>query len=51
MIEIEEDKKEPPMSYMGQRPRATLFEQRLISGYDGFGGVHDNLHWNVTGGF
>mmetsp|Transcript_11862 Transcript_11862/g.18299 ORF Transcript_11862/g.18299 Transcript_11862/m.18299 type:complete len:314 (-) Transcript_11862:786-1727(-) len=28
-----------------------LFEQKLINGYDGFGGVHDNLVWDVTGGF
>jgi WD40 repeat protein len=28
-----------------------MLEQKLISGYDGFGGVHDNLLWNVTAGF
>jgi len=26
-------------------------EQKLIIGYDGFGGVHDNLAWNVSAGF
>ena len=31
-------------------PNGQLLEQKLINGYDGFGGVHDNLHWNVTGG-
>ena len=27
-----------------------LLEQKLINGYDGYGGVHDNLYWNITGG-
>jgi len=27
-----------------------LLEQKMINGYDGFGGVHDNLVWNVTAG-
>jgi WD40 repeat protein len=27
------------------------FEQKLINGYDGYGGVHDNLQWNVTAGY
>lgn len=26
------------------------FEHNLINGYDGFGGVHDNLFWNVKDG-
>lgn len=30
--------------------RHQLLEQRLINGYDGFGGVHDNLFWNVRDG-
>jgi hypothetical protein len=32
-------------------PKGMLLEQRLINGYDGYGGVHDNLHWNITSGF
>jgi hypothetical protein len=32
-------------------PKGMLLEQRLINGYDGFGGVHDNLYWNITGGY
>ena len=31
--------------------RSSTLEQKLISGYDGFGGVHDNILWNVTAGF
>lgn len=27
-----------------------ILEQKLINGYDGFGGVHDNLIWNSAGG-
>lgn len=50
-IDFEDDKKEPSINFGANRPKHTLIEQRLISGYDGFGGVHDNLHWNVTGGF
>lgn len=38
------------MSNVGES-RQQLLEQKLVSGYDGFGGVHDNLAWNVTGGF
>ena len=50
-IDFEDDKKEPSINFGANRPKHTLIEQRLISGYDGFGGVHDNLHWSVTGGF
>lgn len=25
-------------------------EPKLVNGYDGFGGVHDNLAWNIAGG-
>jgi hypothetical protein len=32
------------------RDKFDTMEQKLISGYDGFGGAHDNLIWNVTGG-
>lgn len=28
-----------------------LLQHKLINGYDGFGGVHDNLHWNLKEGF
>ena len=31
--------------------RGQILDQKLIHGYDGYGGVHDNLVWNVTGGF
>lgn len=34
----------------GDTKSMTLVE-KLISGYDGFGGVHDNLLWNVAAGF
>ena len=27
-----------------------MLEQRLINGYDGYGGVHDNLFWNIKDG-
>lgn len=27
-----------------------FLEQKLINGYDGFGGVHDNIIWHPTGG-
>ena len=30
--------------------RHQLLEHKLINGYDGFGGVHDNLFWNVRDG-
>jgi hypothetical protein len=26
-------------------------ELKLVNGYDGFGGVHDNLVWSVQAGF
>ena len=35
----------------GLESRSTTLEQKLISGYDGFGGVHDNILWNVSLGF
>ena len=28
-----------------------ILEQKLINGYDGFGGVHDNLIWNSSAGY
>jgi WD40 repeat protein len=34
----------------GSEKNSTL-EQKLVNGYDGYGGVHDNLIWNVAGGF
>lgn len=44
------------MNFAGEKekeylPKSMTLEQKLISGYDGFGGVHDNLLWNVTAGF
>ena len=35
----------------GGESRQSILEQKLINGYDGFGGVHDNLIWNVERGF
>jgi len=32
-------------------PRSMTLEQKLVSGYDGYGGVHDNLLWNVAAGY
>jgi WD40 repeat protein len=31
--------------------KSANFEQKLVNGYDGYGGVHDNLVWNVAAGF
>jgi hypothetical protein len=42
----------PFMSFSANEgTRSATLEQKLISGYDGFGGVHDNILWNVTAGF
>ena len=38
-------------TYFQGRDKFDTIEQKLISGYDGYGGAHDNLCWNVTGGF
>ena len=38
------------MNFSGGDKHNTI-DQKLVNGYDGFGGVHDNLLWNVTGGF
>ena len=51
--------KKPQLSIEDQRPNLSteirgyspLMDQKLIIGYDGFGGVHDNLVWNVAAGF
>jgi hypothetical protein len=51
--------KRPKLSLEDQRPTISteirgyspLMEQKLVIGYDGFGGVHDNLVWNVQAGF
>jgi len=37
------------MNFSGDKN--TILEQKLVNGYDGYGGVHDNILWNVTGGF
>lgn len=39
------------MNFSAGESKSMTLEQKLISGYDGFGGVHDNLLWNVTAGF
>lgn len=39
------------MNFSAGESKSTTLEQKLISGYDGFGGVHDNLLWNVAAGF
>ena len=36
---------------MEDKKMPKLLEQKLVTGYDGYGGVHDNLIWNVQGGF
>ena len=35
----------------GSHSKDQTLDAKLINGYDGYGGVHDNLIWNVTGGF
>lgn len=39
------------MTFAAGESRSMTLEQKLISGYDGFGGVHDNILWNVSLGF
>mgnify|MGYP006090873463 CR=1 FL=1 len=39
------------MNFAAGESKSMLLDQKLTSGYDGFGGVHDNLLWNVTAGF
>ena len=39
------------MNFAAGESKSMTLDQKLISGYDGFGGVHDNLLWNVTAGF
>jgi len=36
------------MTFSAGESRSMTLEQKLISGYDGFGGVHDNILWNVS---
>ena len=36
---------------MEDKKMPKLLEQKLVTGYDGYGGVHDNLIWNAQGGF
>jgi hypothetical protein len=31
----------------GIKSKRDIIEQKLVNGYDGYGGVHDNLLWNV----
>jgi hypothetical protein len=38
------------MNFAAGESKSTLLDQKLISGYDGFGGVHDNLLWNIAAG-
>lgn len=43
--------KKKTMKGMKHKPKAEkVFEPKLINGYDGFGGVHDNLGWHINGG-
>ena len=39
------------MNYGGAESKNMLLEQKLVNGYDGYGGVHDNLVWNAKGGY
>lgn len=39
------------MNFSAGESKSTTLDQKLISGYDGFGGVHDNLLWAVAAGF
>ena len=36
---------------MGIKSKRDILEQKLVTGYDGYGGVHDNLMWNPQAGF
>ena len=38
------------MNFAGGETKSMALEQKLINGYDGFGGVHDNLLWHGTAG-
>ena len=40
-----------PFMNFGSHAKDQILDAKLINGYDGYGGVHDNLIWNVTGGF
>ena len=35
----------------GIKSKRDILEQKLVTGYDGYGGVHDNLMWNPQAGF
>ena len=51
-IKKKEMEGEPGQNFMKfGNDRGQILEQKLINGYDGYGGVHDNLVWNVQGGF
>ena len=43
--------KESDYEIEGSKNKKDILEQKLVTGYDGYGGVHDNLMWNVQGGF
>jgi len=47
-VEIEPDSQS---HFGGGEKLSNTLEQKLINGYDGYGGVHDNLVWNVEKGF
>lgn len=47
-VEVETGARMVGLSGLGNS-RQTL-DQKLINGYDGFSGVHDNLAWNPAGG-
>ena len=36
---------------IGGEPAKNLLPLKLINGYDGYGGVHDNMQWNAYQGF
>ena len=51
-IELEvENKNNLNFGKGGGDSKDMLLEQKLVNGYDGYGGVHDNLIWNAKGGY
>jgi len=49
-MDIDADIQQSFMNF-GGHDRGQILDQKLINGYDGYGGVHDNLVWNAIGGF
>jgi hypothetical protein len=39
-----------PGIYSKEEKDDKILEEKLINGYDGYGGVHDNLIWNSQAG-